>query len=268
MSGESTTIEDFVLISEIGQELSNFFKGIQTKNIRKAKSAHYLAKALNTNFSILSLIPGAKPYSCDKLVYQDNSSIYSLLRNQLEICNIYWYLIDEEYDENLFDLKLNLLEYHDTISCQKIYNTLFKSEDNEEYYHERATSQLLNVESNSKFSALNNNQKQQIKKGNVSTLSTQFEIAEKRCINVNQFKAFYKLFSTHTHSSPTAIKNIVVSTFESSLKFENIFFELSLIYALSFIAEMILSVGKLWEINFRKIDSEQLLIYYSKQMKL
>ena len=256
MNKKSTVIDDFILITEIGQELSNSFSGITTPDIRKAKSTHYLAKMLNANFTILSLIHRT-PYSSKSLSYQDNSSIYSLLRNQVEICNIYWYLIDDEYEESLFKLKLSLLEYHDSVSCEKVYNTLFHTKEIEEYYNERKNKHLLDIESSPIFLTLAKSQREQIKKGNISSLYTQFDITQKRCINMDLFKAFYKLFSTHTHSSPTAIKNLVFSHRESSsLEFDGMFFSLSLLYTLSFIAEMILSVGNLWEVKFQKHESE------------
>lgn len=210
MSKITSIVEDFQLISEIGYELSMSFNNVKVGCIRRAKSTHYLAKTINANFAILSLITGNK-YSNKKLPNQDNSSIYSLLRNQIEICNIYWYLIEDEFNSDLFQLKLDIMEYHDTLSSKKVYGNLFQSNDIQNYYSEKEDIQLQQIQSNSIYLTFDKNLQQQIIKGNKSTLSTQFEITQKRNINIQQFKAFYKLLSTYIHSSPTALKNIVAN---------------------------------------------------------
>ena len=109
--------------------------------------------------------------------------------------------------------------------------------------------------------------KKQIIKGNKSTLLTQFEIVERRKFNLEVFKAYYKLFSTHTHSSPTSIKNIVTNKISEDSDFiEFIFLDMSLGYINSFISNLILSVGEIWNIDFRNLDSEKMLKFYANQL--
>lgn len=264
LNTDKSFVDNFNLITEIGCELSNMFDGLITDDIRKQKATHYLAKAINTNFSILRLldIDSNKSFS-----FVDSSSIYSLLRNQLEICNIYWYLLCENYEGEYFKLKLDLLEYHDSIACQIIYNPLLPTEENKHYFKEKEKQYRLNIESNTKFLELNNDVKKQIIKGNKSTLLTQFEIVERRKFNLEVFKAYYKLFSTHTHSSPTSIKNIVTNKISEDSDFiEFIFLDMSLGYINSFISNLILSVGEIWNIDFRNLDSEKMLKFYANQL--
>ncbi|WP_346986576.1 hypothetical protein [Chryseobacterium sp. POE27] len=255
----TSPLEIFEKLTKIGASISYKFDGIFEKDHRKTKSTYYLAKVLNTNMTILSLINGTENYS-DSI---DLSTIYSLLRNQLETCNIYWHLIDD-YST---DLNLLIFEYHDTLSSQVIYNSLFYTEENEKYFKEKEEKQLIEIENNLDFQLLDNNRKKQIINGNRSTIYTQFEIIDKRGIDLRMFKAYYKIFSTHIHSSPTAIKNLVSSKInKDNEEFEIMFLFVSLNYISLFIADMILSVIDLWKINDLKENDKRLLEFLKTQL--
>ncbi|UKB83344.1 DUF5677 domain-containing protein [Chryseobacterium sp. MEBOG06] len=263
----TSPFEMFERLTKIGASISYKFDGILEKDKRKNKSTYYLAKVLNTNMTILSLINGSfngiENYS-DSL---DLSTIYSLLRNQIETCNIYWYLIDDYSTNENLDLKLTIFEYHDTLSSQIIYNSLFYTEENEEYFKEKEEKQLIEIKNNPNFELLDNNTKKQILSGNKSTIDTQFEIITKRAIDLKIFKAYYKIFSTHIHSSPTAIKNLTSSKINKDHEeFEIMFMFISLNYISLFIADMILSIVKLWNLNDLNKDDEQLLKFLRKQL--
>lgn len=252
---EYTPHYDFVNLTRIGSLISYKFAGIIDEDKRKTKSTHYLAKVLNTNFTILNLISDSLNDSLnDEFKLSDSldiSSIYSLLRNQLEVCNIYWYFIDDYTDKNNFELKLLIYEYHDTLSSKSIYDTLIYSKENELYFNKKKTDQLSKILNNAYFNSLKENVKIQIFKGNKCTILTQFEIIEKRSIDIVKFKAYYKLFSTHTHSSPTAIKNLVLMKTDNNFEnFEIMFLFLSLDYVSKFISNLILSVIEIWEISY------------------
>ena len=257
----------FERLTTIGASISYKFDGLFEKDERKAKSTYYLAKVLNTNMTILSLINGGfngiEGYSNSL----DLSAIYSLLRNQLETCNVYWYLIDDYSTNEYLDLKLTILEYHDTLSSQIIYNSLFHTEESEKYFKEKEGKQLIEIKNNSNFELLDNNTKKQILNGNKSTIDTQFEIITKRDIDLKIFKAYYKIFSTHIHSSPTAIKNLTSSKINKDYEeFEIMFMFISLNYISLFIADMILSIVKLWNLNDLNEDHEQLLKFLRNQL--
>lgn len=263
ISETTAPLEIFEKLTTIGAFISYKFDGIFEKDHRKAKSTYYLAKVLNTNMTILSLINGAENYS-DSI---DISTVYSLLRNQLETCNIYWYLIDDYSTNKNLDLKLAIFEYHDTLSSQVIYNSLFFTEENERYFKEKEEKQLIEIENNPYFELLNNNVKKQIINGNRSTIYTQFEIINKRDIDLKIFKAYYKIFSTYIHSSPTAIKNLTFFKInKDNEEFEMIFMIISLNYVSLFIADMILSIVNLWNLNDLNDDDKQFLKFLKNQL--
>lgn len=246
----NTPIEDFDRLTRIGASISYRFDGLVEKDLRKTKSTHYLAKILNTNFSILNLINGNFNGNANYTQSLDPSTIYSLLRNQLETCNIYWYLIDDYSTSQNLDLKLNIFEYHDTLSSQIIYNSLFYTDENENYLKEKEQKQLLEIKNNPDFDLLDNNAKKQIINGNKSTILSQFEITDKRNVDLKTFKAYYKIFSTYIHSSPTAMKNLISSKIHNeSEEFEMMFMFISLNYTSIFIADIIYSIINLWNIN-------------------
>lgn len=266
-SNPISLLDDFDNLTRIGVSISYRFGGLIEKDERKAKSTYYLAKVLNTNMTILSLINGNFNRIEGVSDSLDLSSVFSLLRNQLEICNIYWYLIDDYLDNENFDLKLSIFEYHDTISSQIIYNSLFFTEENEKYFKEKELLQLEDIQSNSYFSLLDNNTKKQIINGNKSTIETQFEIIQKRNIDLKKFKAYYKIFSSHIHSSPTAIKNLTSYKINKfSEEFEIIFMLISLNYVSLFISSMILSVNQLWKLNVLNRKDKQFLETLSNQL--
>lgn len=262
-----TPFEDFDNLTRIGAFISYRFDGVFEKNQRKTKSTYYLAKVLNTNMTILNLINESYNGIIEVNDSLDISSIYSLLRNQIETCNIYWYFIDDYSSQEEFNFKLLIYEYHDTVSSQIIYNTLFFTKENEEYFNNKETKQLAEINCNPYFELLNKNIKNQIIKGNKSTILTQFEIIQKRKLDQKKFKAFYKIFSTHTHSSPTAMKNLASSKINNiSEDFEIMFMLISLHYISQFVANMILSVIELWELDDINIDDKIFLDNLSNQL--
>ncbi|MFP3833080.1 hypothetical protein [Chryseobacterium sp. SIMBA_028] len=263
----TSPFEMFERLTTIGASISYKFDGLFEKDERKTKSTYYLAKVLNTNMTIINLINGGlngiENYS-DSL---DLSATYSLLRNQLETCNVYWYLIDDYSTNEYMDLKLTVLEYHDTLSSQIIYNSLLYTEENEKYFKEKEEKQLIEIKNNPNFELLDNNTKKQIINGNKSTIDTQFEIITKRHIDLKIFKAYYKIFSTHIHSSPTAIKNLASSKINKDHgEFEIMFMFISLNYISLFIADMVLSIVKLWNLNDLNEEDEQFLKFLRNQL--
>ncbi|MCT3786919.1 hypothetical protein HZQ67_06015 [Elizabethkingia anophelis] len=267
VSETASPFEIFERLTTIGASISYKFDGICEKDQRKAKSTYYLAKVLNTNMTILSLINGSINDIENYSASLDLSTIYSLLRNQLETCNIYWYLIDDYSTNENLDLKFTIFEYHDTLSSQIIYNSLFYTEENEKYFKEKEEKQLVEIKNNPSFELLDNNTKKQIINGNKSSIHSQFEIIAKREIDLKIFKAYYKTFSTHIHSSPTAIKNLTSSKInKDSEEFEVMFMFISLNYISLFIADMLLSVIKLWNLNNLNEDDKEFLIFLKNQL--
>ena len=259
-----TILEDFELITEIGTDLSQQFDGLFVDDQKKTKSTHFLAKGLDNSFSILKLIPQSK-YSESKENYIDISSIISLCRNLVELSNIAWYLIEEKISHNEFQLRLDILLYHDYVSSQIVFNQLFYEKETADLLKNKADFYKKRIQENDHFKILNSGTKKLILKGKKSTIFTQFEIAEKRGIDLNDFKAYYKLMSVHTHSSPSSITQIVYkNAYDDENNFGPLIVTYLINYCSSFLASLIKSVTQLWDIKFAKADSENLIEEYSQ----
>lgn len=93
---------------------------------------------------------------------------------------------------------------------------------------------------------------------------THFEIAEKSGINLHDFKAYYKLMSVHTHSSPTSITNLVYKQgVDQRSNVDSIILSLLINYNSYFLATLIKTVTELWEMRFAKSDSKKLVEKYA-----
>jgi hypothetical protein len=75
--------------------------------------------------------------------------------------------------------------------------------------------------------------------------------------------------SVHTHSSPTSVTQLVYTQgVETDGKFNNLMLSSLLMYCGSFLAKLIKSTTKLWEMKFAKIESEKIVYEYANLYKL
>jgi hypothetical protein len=256
-------ISDFELLTEIGCDLSQHFGGIYVNDEIKTKSTHLLAKAIDNSFSILKLIPDSK-YSEGKEHYFDISAVFSLCRNLIELSNIYWYLIDDKIEQDEFEFRTDILKYHDYISTDFIFNRILYDEKNVEYLENKISEFSEKIKNNSHFEKLDKQTKKFILNGKKSTLLTQFEIVEKRGLDLEEFRAYYKLMSVHTHSSPASITQLVYTQgMETDGEFNNLMLSFLIMYSGSFLANLIKSTTELWEMKFAKKESEKIIYEYA-----
>ncbi|WP_405568967.1 DUF5677 domain-containing protein [Winogradskyella sp. Asnod2-B02-A] len=268
MKEQPNVISDFELLTEIGCDLSQHFRGIYVDDEIKTKSTHLLAKAIDNSFSILKLIPDSK-YSDDKENYLDISSVFSLCRNLIELSNIFWYLIDDNIEQNEFEFRIDILNYHDYISTDLIFNRIFYDEKNVEYLENKISEFKDKIENNPHFEKLDKQTKKFILNGKKSTLLTQFEIVKKRDLDLEEFRAYYKLMSVHTHSSPTSVTQLVFTQgMETDGEFNNLMLSFLIMYCGSFLANLIKSTTELWEMKFAKTESEKIINEYVSIQKL
>lgn len=258
-------ISNFETLSHIAYELSLQFQGVQTTDIRKGISTHYLAKMVSSCISLLRLYPGST--MLDKNEPLDYPSIASLMRNILELSNNHWYLCFQSVNDEELNFRLKLYDYHDTSSLLSIYENIFSKDEFYNELEEKAKELKIQVENSSVYIQFDNEKKKKIIKGYKAYDLSQFEIAKKREIDIKQFRGFYELFSIHTHSSPSSIK---------FMKTENLYFDkqeisesfadLSLIYVSRFLGEFIKLIGDSWGIEFAKDESYDLVHNFAAEL--
>jgi hypothetical protein len=261
---------DFQTLNEIGFHLSQKFNGLTVDSLIKTKSTHLLAKIIDNCFTLLKLIPES---NLDKFKdgYLDFHSTLSLIRNIIEQANNHWYLIVDQTSKEESDLKFLLFDYHDTLSLELIRKNLFLDEGTDEFLNEQKTVLQTAIETNTAFKLLDRNKQKMILKGKKSSLLTQFEIAEKRGINLEEFKSYYKLMSTSTHSSPTSLKILAFENINDSKKpnelTEGLLF-MSLNYCCFFLADLIKSTSDLWGFEISNKEAKEIIEKYSWEEKL
>ncbi|AUC80243.1 hypothetical protein CW736_13045 [Nonlabens sp. MB-3u-79] len=258
-------LEDFQMLNEIGYNLSRKFNGLNVDDIIKTKSTHLLAKIIDNCFSLLKLIPES---NLDKFKdgYLDFHSTLSLIRNIIEQANNHWYLIVDNTSKEETDLKFFLFDYHDTLSLELIGTNLFFNEETIKFLNDQKVELKLAIENNKVFKSLDKNQQKMILKGKKSSLLTQFEIIEKRGIELEEFKSYYKLMSTSTHSSPTALKILAFKNINDEKNANELtdgLLFMSLYYCCFFLSDLIKSTSKLWGLEFSNKKAEEIIEKYS-----
>jgi len=264
---DNTFISDFEKLTEIGIDLSQQFKGIYAPTRRLGYSTRTLAKIIDNCVSILRLMPGSIFFD-DEDAYLDFPSVASLCRDLIEACNYNWYLSIERISKSETDLRLEVNDFHDFFELMQMAKLLTLNKTDFEYLQGRIEEHRVNIESSEIFNNLDKQKKSLILKGKQGMILTQFEIAERRKLNLDKFKGIYKLLSNQTHSSANSIKMLTYSRLYDE---ENILQEaltaIIVEYCNRFLASTILNVGRIWKIEFAKPESEELVKRYARRIK-
>lgn len=251
--------DDFNLLTEIATDLSLQFDGIDTDCRRKKISTYYLAKLVQTCWSLDKLLPESEED------FLDFPSIAAVCRNIIELTNLCWYYCIEDVSGLETEFRFLLYDYHDTTSLNAILKKLsFEIDDPEKLTKEKHDLKNVII-SHPIFLALSDEEKKQIKKGRRATLLNQFQIVDKRGINPDFFHGLYKLMSTHIHSTATSM-NLVVNSRQRSSEMDKAFLGLTIHYTSSFIAGMVLEIGSMWSIEFAKAESKRFIEFYVEQL--
>tara|TARA_R110002074_G_scaffold349634_1_gene520395 strand:- start:182521 stop:183321 length:801 start_codon:yes stop_codon:yes gene_type:complete len=252
-------VKDFDFITEIAYDLSQQFDGVETEGKRKKLSTYYLAKIVPSCTSLINILPNSDKKKVD---FVDFSSISSLCRNLIEGANLHWYYCIDEAEKTEIDFRFTLYEYHDATTMLRIANYLGFSAEDISYLENRRTMLRTDLESSEIFSSLEQEARRQIIKGRKCSLLSQAEIAFERKLDMDEFNGIYKLLSNHVHSTPTSIKDTVHRQIHGS-EMEEVFSGLILSYSACFLADMVKSIGEIWELEFAKEASKEIIISYS-----
>ncbi|PHR71109.1 MAG: hypothetical protein COA66_10335 [Arcobacter sp.] len=251
--------EKFELLTEIATDLSMQFDGINTDCRRKKVSTHYLAKLVHTCWSLTKLLPLSKED------FLDFPSIAAVCRNIIELTNLCWYYCIENVSELESEFRFLLYDFHDVTALNAIFNKLsFELDEPQKLYQEKEGLKSV-IMKHQQFDILSEEDKKQVKKGRKATLLNHFQIIENRGINVDYFHGIYKLMSTHTHSTATSVNLVVNSRFNTS-EMDEAFLDLTIDYTSGFIAEMILEIGIMWNIDFAKSESKKFIEFHASQL--
>ncbi|SFM22518.1 hypothetical protein [Marinobacter zhejiangensis] len=263
MSDLQDLIDDFDFITEIAYDLSQQFDGVQTEDRKRKVSTYYLAKVVPECISLLKVLPGSRFTKVEDIF--DFPSFCSISRSLIEASNLHWYYCVESIDSESTDFRFSLYDYHDYKSTIQIGNFIGADENDLGILKKSCEDLRVRIKEHPKFSALLPEVQRQILKGRKCSDLNQTEICEHRGIDINTFNGVYKLLSTNTHSTPSAVSTIVHTRIKGS-GLQHAFACLVLSYVASFVAHMVKTIGELWELEFAKEKSAEIIYLFAENL--
>lgn len=260
MSDLENLADDFELITEIGYDLSQKFDGVDTDNRRKKVSTYYLAKIVPECISQLKILPWSSFSDREDLF--DFSSFCSLGRNIIEAANLHWYYCVDEVSKTEIEFRFLLYDYHDLTTIYRLGAFLGTTPEDLNTLKTKRHKTRGKIEAHSIFNELGNETKRQIIKGRKCSHLSQTELSMKRALDMDFFNGIYKLLSNNVHSTPSAISTMVHTRIHGK-ELEEAYTVLLLTYVPSFVADMIKTIGKMWDLEFAKTESEEIIEHYS-----
>jgi hypothetical protein len=171
--------------------------------------AHYFASLLFTKFctysvSIMKLSP--KPSQIGENAIWDFGSIAVLTRSLIECYLVFFYLCIEKCASDEWDAKIKLMNLHDYISREKMFNAMGENDLPDKDTIKQNV--ILELKSNSWFQKLDEKKQKHFLKGNTAFFKSQDEIVESSGGNVSDFRWVYRFLSNNTHSFPMGFYRI------------------------------------------------------------
>ena len=261
MSDLQELIEDFDFITEIAYDLSQQFDGVQTEDRKRKISTYYLAKVVPECMSLLRVLPGSRFTKSEELF--DFPSFCSISRSLIEAANLHWYYCIERTDTEISNFRFYLYDYHDHKSTIQIGNFIGGEKQGLSLLQKKCDELKTIIKESPIFNSLLPEVQRQILKGRKCSDMNQTEISENRGLDVATFNGVYKILSTNTHSTPSAISAIVHSRIHGK-ELNEAFAGLVLLYVASLIADMVRTIGEIWCLEFAKKKSAETIRLYSE----
>ncbi|UOE82193.1 DUF5677 domain-containing protein [Vibrio splendidus] len=261
MNHLQSLVYDFDKIAEIAADLSMHFGGVRTDDKKRRYSTYFLAKLVHNCVSLLKILPN----SSEDKEYFDLSSIASLSRNIIESTNLCWYYCIEDVELEESSFRFLLFDYHDVCTTISLSESFDWKLDAEEELKEEKLVLLEAIKNTSQYFNEGKAEQKKLRQGRKASMCNQSELIEARGVDCKEFKGIYKLLSNHVHTTPNAINSVVHSRSHGQ-EMDTVLCGLILTYACIFCAEMVRTIGDIWQMEFAKEESRQLIESYSKQL--
>jgi hypothetical protein len=206
------------------------------------------------------MLPGSRFTDVEDLF--DFPSFCSISRSLIEAANLHWYYCIDGVDAEASSFRFYLYDFHDKKSTLQISKFIGGDEEGLDFLQKRCDELKNAIQSNSKFKSLLPEVQRQILKGRKCSDMDQTEISKSRGLEVSTFNGIYKILSTNTHSTPSAISSIVHSRIHGN-ELHKAFAGLVLLYVASFVADMVRTIGIIWCLEFAKEESREIIELYS-----
>lgn len=181
-------------------EVSNKTAGINV-NAQLQRTHQLYIKLTVTCMSFIRLLPHNNFFPSPNHFW-DIASITSIARNFIEAYHTFYYIGIDPIDESEAMLRLAVFRYHIYNEEYQIHKYFGKTDDDLIYYIEGTKKEKEFIENHSTFLSFSNQYKKEILSGKKCLCLTHNQISERIPFNTTEFKAVYKFFSNHTHSTP------------------------------------------------------------------
>jgi hypothetical protein len=157
-----------------------------------------------TGFSVLILAP-SNNIAIKKIDHWDFSSLFSLTRNIMECYQTLFYLCVDKVSSDELLARRKQFNLHDYYSRKTLLSYIGTNKENKEI----EDFVIKELKETQYFKALDEKRQKHFLKGDNAFFISREEIEEKTGSDKNQFKYFYKLFSSNTHTFPMGFYNML-----------------------------------------------------------
>ena len=198
-----------ILINECKKKSQEF------SDVKSPTSSHFYASILFTKITVTSmtLLSIAPDYEkIGKNEHWDSSSFATLLRGLLETYLVFFYLCIERCDEDEWNTRWRLMNYHDHMSRIKLFKSIDDYEEVDKF--KTLSAEVKNeLEKTNSFQKLSDGQKKLLLKGTKAFTKSQDEIIESSNNSISDFRFKYIFLSNQAHSFPMSFYRMVDNNF-------------------------------------------------------
>jgi len=172
-------------------------------NARRWFASVLFTRICTTGMSLLCLVPRSR-FAGKSIEHYDFGAVASLARNIAECYFVFFYLCVDEFSDDEWYSRLNILHLHDCVSRLKMFRDFDPSNPRLPSFEQQAEELRERLKQLPYFMALPEKQRKRFLKGDSALLLNQDQLLERLGVAVGPFRGMYRFISSHVHSFPLA----------------------------------------------------------------
>lgn len=164
--------------------------------------ASILFTALCTRAVSLAFLAPYSKWAKRDFEHWDFASVANVARTIMEIRLNFFYLCIEKCSCEEWECRWNMFNLHDCRSRKELLNAIPNNQEDIAGFDEQITELINRLRNNAFFTQLPKSLQNKVINGGKAHLSTLEEIAVRAGIELDHFRMFWKLMSSHVHSLP------------------------------------------------------------------
>jgi len=171
--------------------------------------ASILFTALCTKAVSLAFLAPYSQWAKRNFEHWDYASVANVARTIMETRLNYFYLCIEKCSREEWECRWNMLNLHDCRSRMELLGFIPNNQENIASFQEQITDLTNRLHNNAFFTRLPASFQNKVLKGGKAHLFTLEEMAVRAGIELDHFRMFWKLMSSHIHSLPMSFYRMV-----------------------------------------------------------